>query len=42
MSLFTIIGAGALLVSGIAFALFMGLSSNRLDHEREERAGHIA
>ena len=40
MPIGTIIAAGALLIAGTAFALFLGIASTRIDHEREEQAGH--
>ena len=33
--LFTIAGAGTLFVCGIAFALFLGIASSRIETERE-------
>ena len=41
MSLETILGSGVLLVGGLVFALYLGVSSMRFDHEREEQAGRI-
>lgn len=41
MALEVIFGAGTLLVVGAAFALWLGRSSMRLDHEREEHAGKM-
>ena len=32
---------GVLLVAGVTFAVYLGVSSARLEHEREQRAGHI-
>ncbi len=36
----TIIASGALLVAGTAFALFLGIAAARIEHQREEQAGH--
>jgi len=34
-----LVGAGTLLIVGTVFALWLGMTSMRLDHEREEHAG---
>jgi len=34
-----LLGAGTLLLAGVVFAVWLGMSSMRLDHEREEHAG---
>ena len=41
MALEVIIGAGTILVVGTAFAIWLGMTSMRLDHEREEHAGKM-
>ena len=39
MAIEVLVGAGTLLIVGTAFALWLGMTSLRLDHEREEHAG---
>ena len=41
MPLEAIIGAGAVLLVGTTFAVWLGMTSQRLDHEREEQAGKM-
>lgn len=41
MAIEMLLGAGTLLVVGTMFALWLGTTSMRLDHEREEHAGKM-
>lgn len=41
MAIEMLLGAGTLLVVGTMFALWLGMTSMRLDHEREEHAGKM-
>jgi hypothetical protein len=39
MAIEALIAGGVLLVAGAAFAVFLGVSSNRIEHQREHDAG---
>jgi hypothetical protein len=41
MAIEVMLGAGTLLVVGTIFAFWLGMTSMRLDHEREEHAGKM-
>lgn len=41
MAIEMLLGAGVLLTVGTVFAVWLGMTSMRLDHEREEHAGRI-
>jgi hypothetical protein len=41
MAIEVLLGAGAILVVGTTFAVWLGMTSMRLDHEREETAGKM-
>jgi hypothetical protein len=42
MDMLAVIGGGVLLVGGTAFALFLGIASDRIEHQREHDAGTSA
>jgi len=39
MPIEVLLGAGTLLIVGVGFAVWLGMSSARLEHEREHSAG---
>ncbi len=41
MAIEVLLGAGTLLTVGTVFAVWLGMTSMRLDHEREEQAGKM-
>lgn len=41
MAIEALIAGGVLLIAGAAFAVFLGVSSSRIEHQREHDAGKV-